>query len=115
VTYDLAGRYGCRVVDFWDHSVFDDHRFWSEDRLHLNPVGHERVAMAVLEALGRPSPRAWWEPLPEVRPVSPPQRIARDVSWAGKHLAPWLGRRITGRSSGDGIEPKRPTAAPVSS
>lgn len=114
VTYELAGRYGCRVVDFWDYSVFDDPRFWSEDRLHLNPVGHQRVALAVLEALGRPSPQLWWQPLPAVRSTSPAQRVARDVNWAGRHLAPWIGRRITGRSSGDGVEPKRPVPAPIS-
>lgn len=115
VTYELAGRFGCRVVDFWDYTVFDDPRFWSEDRLHLNPVGHERVAMAVLESLGHPSPQPWWQPLPAVRPVSPVARLARDVNWAGRHLAPWVGRRITGRSSGDGVEPKRPVPQPVSS
>lgn len=115
VTFEIAGRYGCRVVDFWDHAVFDDPRFWSEDRLHLNPVGHQRVAMAVLEALGRPSPVPWWQPLPAVRPLPPVTRIGRDVAWAGKHLAPWLGRRVTGRSSGDGVVPKRPHLDPVGS
>jgi lysophospholipase L1-like esterase len=115
VTYELAGRHGCRVVDFWEYSVFDDPRFWSEDRLHLNPVGHERVAMAVQESLGTPAPVPWWQPLPQVRPASPVHRIARDVTWAGKHLAPWVGRRLTGRSSGDGVEPKRPVPAPISS
>jgi len=114
VTYELAGRFGCRIVDFWDYRVFDDPRFWSDDRLHLNPVGHERVAMAVLEALGRPSRQAWWQPLPTARPASPAARLARDVNWAGRHLAPWIGRRLTGRSSGDGVEPKRPVPQPVS-
>jgi hypothetical protein len=103
------------VVDFWEHKVFDDPRFWSEDRLHLNPVGHQRVAMAVLEALGSPDRRPWWEPLPPVRPLSPVAKVGRDVAWAGKHLAPWIGRRVTGRSSGDGVTAKRPDLLPVSS
>jgi hypothetical protein len=29
------------------------------------------------------------------------------------HAAPWLGRRIRGRSSGDGIVPKRPQLLPL--
>jgi hypothetical protein len=33
--------------------------------------------------------------------------------WAGRYLAPWLVRRLRGISSGDGIEPKRPTLGPV--
>ena len=32
--------------------------------------------------------------------------------WRG-YVLPWVGRRLTGRSSGDGREPKRPTLAPV--
>lgn len=114
VTYDVAARFGCTVVDFWDHRVFDDPRFWSEDRLHLNPVGHQRVALAVLEALGCPAGE-WRRPLPEVRVLSPMAKVGRDVSWAGKHLAPWLGRRVIGRSSGDGVTAKRPVLEPVSS
>lgn len=112
VTYEVARRYGCRVVDFWEHSVFDDPRFWSEDRLHLNPVGHQRVALAVLAALGRDVP-AWHTPLPAARPPSPLHRAGRNVTWAGKHFAPWVGRRLTGRSSGDQVSPKRPECAPI--
>ena len=112
-TYDVAGRHGAIVVDFWDYSVFDDPRFWSEDRLHLNPVGHQRVAMAVLERLGQPLPGPWDAPLPRVRPPSPLQRAGRNAAWAGKHFAPWIGRRFTGRSSGDNITAKRPECTPV--
>lgn len=115
VTYDIAARHGCRVVDFWEYSVFHDARFWSEDRLHLNPVGHQRVAMAVLASLGRPSATPWWAPLPPVRPLSPAARASRNISWAGRYLAPWLGRGLTGRNSGDGVTAKRPQLLPVSS
>lgn len=113
VTYEVAGRHGAAVVDFWDYDVFNDPRFWSADRLHLNPVGHERVALAVLETLEHPGARTWWEPLPAVAPRPVWVRAGRNVSWAGQHLGPWLGRRLTGRSSGDGIEPKRATVLPV--
>lgn len=36
-----------------------------------------------------------------------------DVHWARTYLLPWIGRRATGRSSGDGRGPKRPTALPL--
>ncbi len=113
VTYDVARRYQCIVVDFWDYHVFDDPRFWSQDRLHLNEVGHQRVSQAVLHALGVDA-RPWWSPLPPVRALSPVAKIGRDVTWASKHLAPWLGRRATGRSSGDGVSAKRPALEPLS-
>ena len=36
-----------------------------------------------------------------------------DARWARAHAAPWVGRRIRGRSSGDGIPPKRPRLLPL--
>lgn len=112
-TFAVAGRYGATVVDFWDETVFDDPRFWSEDRLHLNTLGHQRVAMAVLEAMGRPGAEPWRDPLPPAQPVSRASRIGRDVSWTRQHFAPWIGRRVVGRSTGDGMAPKRPLLEPV--
>jgi len=32
-----------------------------------------------------------------------------DVVWAREHFAPWILRRLQGRSSGDQVLPKRPT------
>ncbi|PLW65892.1 GDSL family lipase, partial [Streptomyces sp. DJ] len=36
-----------------------------------------------------------------------------DLRWARVHLLPWVGRRLTGRSSGDGRPPKRPDLLPL--
>ncbi len=113
IMLDAAARHGARVVDFWYAAVFDDPRFWATDRLHLSPLGHERVAQAVLDDMGHTTPD-WLAPLPPADPTSPLSRVAGDAAWIGGHLGPWLGRRITGRSSGDGLQPKRPTPAPVS-
>jgi hypothetical protein len=33
--------------------------------------------------------------------------------WMSRHMAPWIVRRIRGRSSGDGLAPKRPTLTPL--
>ncbi|MFE0426507.1 hypothetical protein ACFW15_29785, partial [Streptomyces sp. NPDC058953] len=35
--------------------------------------------------------------------------------FARRHLAPWIGRRLTGRSSGDGRPAKRPDLLPYDS
>ncbi len=110
-----ADRYGCLVADIVAPDVWQHPDMWSADRLHLSGVGHERIAAAVCEVLQVP-----FEPLPDWRvPLTPadpvPWLSARgsDVRWAGVYLAPWVLRRLQGRSSGDGRAPKRPELAPV--
>ena len=75
--------------------------FWSEDRLHMNSRGHHRVAARVLDAVGVPRPELWWN-LPEL----PDQGRLRGARYYREHVGPWVKRRLTGTSSGDGREPK---------
>jgi lysophospholipase L1-like esterase len=109
---ELGARHGALVVDLFGAEVLSDPRMWAEDRLHLNGEGHRRVAEAVWEALGYEAEYDWREPLsPFVRPGWVTRRSS-DVRFAREHLAPWIGRRLTGRSSGDGRPPKRAELLP---
>jgi lysophospholipase L1-like esterase len=36
-----------------------------------------------------------------------------DLLWTKDFLVPWIGRRVRGTSSGDGISAKRPTLQPL--
>lgn len=92
-------------VDNWSDAELTHLRYWSVDKLHLNALGHRRVAGNILTALGVPVPD-WGEDVPEL------QRPGTLAYWRG-YVIPWIGRRLTGRSSGDGREPKRPTLMPV--
>lgn len=96
---------GVTFVDNWADAELTALKYWSVDRLHLNALGHRRVASNVLTALGVPVPN-WGDELPEL------QRPGTIAYWRG-YVLPWIGRRLTGRSSGDGREPKRPTLMPV--
>ena len=40
-------------------------------------------------------------------------RQVGDLRWLASHAAPWIGRRLRGRTAGDGREPKRPELLPV--
>lgn len=104
----IADTYGCRLVDLWPMTVLRDVRAWDSDRLHMSPEGHRRVALRACEALGVPAESRWDEPWPPAEEV--PWRAARqdDLRWAREFLVPWIGRRLTGRSSGDSITAKRP-------
>ncbi|MCH7232094.1 SGNH/GDSL hydrolase family protein [Glycomyces sp. L485] len=101
----VAARHKAILIDLWKDEAFVDARLWSEDRLHLNSHGHRRVAVNVCEALGVEPDQEWLEPLPSLVKV---RREMNGAAWAGKHLAPWVKRRLTGKSSGDSVEPKRP-------
>ena len=77
-----------------------------------NAVGHQMIAIAALDALGIAHDL---QPIPPVpAPVlSAREQRAATLAWARTHLAPWVQRRVTGRSSGDGVEPKRSTFQPI--
>ncbi|KUL49650.1 GDSL family lipase [Streptomyces sp. NRRL F-4489] len=99
---ELAARHGAVVVDLYASEALADPRLWADDRLHLNTEGHRRVAEAVWQALGLPAESDWNAPLPPAAPPRWAARRAADLRFAREHLIPWIGRRITGRSSGDG-------------
>jgi len=108
-----AERHGAILVNLSTDQTFRNPALWSTDRLHLSPQGHRRVAAHVLTALGVEPDPAWWQvpPPPPVRPWLAAR--GADLTWAGRHLVPWFRRRLTGRSSGDGLAAKRPALAPV--
>ena len=110
---EVADKHGARMVDLWHDEEFHNPRLWSEDRLHMAPVGHRRVAAHVLRALELEPDPAWLESPGRPDRRSWPAARAGDLRWARQHLAPWMKRRLTGRSSGDLISAKRPTLAPV--
>lgn len=109
---EIADKHDATVVDLWRMRGWKVSEIMDEDRLHLNPVGHQAIAIAVLDRLGIAHDLA-----PLAVPPAPelPRRAQRqaDLAWARTHLAPWVHRRITGRSSGDGVTPKRPSLSPI--
>ncbi len=109
---DTARRHGALLVDLFADDAFRHPALWSEDRLHLSPAGHRRVAAHVLAALGVPADERWLAVPPEPAPTPWLASLGADLRWAGQHLAPWIKRRLTGRSSGDGLTAKRPVLAP---
>ena len=94
-------------VDNWADSELAELRYWSRDRLHLGPLGHQRVAANVLAALDVELPAGWSG---DAAPFSHDQRTSE--YWR-EYVMPWIGRRLTGRSSGDNRAPKIATLQPV--
>lgn len=84
-----------RAYNWFDEELATP-QYWSEDRLHMNSRGHHRVAARVLDALGMDPPAQWWS-LPPL-----PAAGARGAAYYRDHVGPWVRRRLTGTSSGDG-------------
>jgi len=102
VAEELAdGRDGVVFVDNFREPEGRREAYWSEDRLHLSSLGHEWIASRVLTAMG----------VPTLAPVvtdadAPRGGIVGELRYWRAYVLPWIGRRFTGRSSGDGRSPK---------
>ncbi|MEU7606306.1 SGNH/GDSL hydrolase family protein [Streptomyces sp. NPDC040724] len=111
---DAAARHGVSVAETARPEAVADPRMWTTDRLHASSLGHERIAAALAHAVGLPgSDDAWTHPLPPQAAAPPGSALAAELRWAAAFLGPWLGRRLRGRSSGDGRTAKRPTLLPL--
>lgn len=108
----IAKRYDAVVADMWSLRELTAREMWDEDRLHFSPLGHHTIARMLLDTLNVP------HELSAVEPPIPAERSWRearvdDAVWARHHLFPWVLRRLRGRSSGDGVTPKRPDFEPL--
>ena len=106
---ELAAEVDAILNEANDGRYPNDVRFLAFDRLHLNPEGHHRVAQGVLENLGYPFDVSYKIPLPPAEPKPVVQRKFVDFLWIMTFALPWLYRRLRGKSSGDGREPKYPS------
>lgn len=101
----IDGREGVTFVDNLHAEEGRNPAFWSPDRLHLSSMGHAWIASRVLTAMG----------VPTLGPVvteadlaagAAPRRPMGELRYYREHVLPWMGRRLVGRSSGDGRVPK---------
>lgn len=133
----IADARGCDLVDLWSMRFLRDMSAWSEDRLHLAPESHQRIALRACEVLGVPVTEDWRVPSGDAVASGPLETAAKtlagvgtesgalarrgvaraawlaarrqDARWAREYLLPWVNRRLHGTSSGDGLPPKRPS------
>ncbi|GAB95692.1 lysophospholipase L1-like esterase [Kineosphaera limosa] len=110
--WGIAQRHDCPVVDLWTARELQDMRMWAPDRIHFSTAGHRRVADQAAWTLGLDVPQSdhVLEPAPKLTRLG---TLAANREWASEHLAPWVRRHLTGRSSGDGRSAKRPAVKSV--
>jgi lysophospholipase L1-like esterase len=108
----IAERNDCIVADQWALKEIQDPRFFTDDRLHMNPLGHHEVARMVLRALNVPNALQPMQPEP-LPTLSWREARANDLVWARVHMVPWVLRRLRHQSSGDHVTAKRPEPRPI--
>ena len=86
----------------WPDRELAGAKYWSEDRLHMNAAGHHRVAARVLHGLGFEPPSTWWSP------TSLTADGPAGIAYYREFVGPWVRRRVTRTSSGDGRAAKYP-------
>ncbi|UDY23229.1 SGNH/GDSL hydrolase family protein [Nocardioides sp. Kera G14] len=106
------GPEGIVLVDNWRLKDGHDLRVWADDRLHLNSIGHQGVAINVLNTLGIEHDLVPYA-LPDGPPKSRRQQRAEDLAWARNHLAPWVGRRLRRAAPDLTGAAKYPTLTPL--
>ena len=110
----MAAAARALLLDLAALELAHDPRMWAVDRIHGNSEGHARIG----EQLAHMLDIAGCEPGLH-RPIAPPparrrrEILVEDASWIARFVAPWAWRRLRGRTTGDGIEPKQPQLAPV--
>ena len=103
----IAGDHGALLVDYWRFSEYYDLGMWAQDRMHMSAAGHANMAKRVLTVLEH-------DHSIEVPPMTPVPQLSRaealrgNALWVREHAGPWVMRRVTGKSSGDGLLPRYP-------
>jgi lysophospholipase L1-like esterase len=100
---ELAERTGTPLISNWDDEETREFRYWADDRLHLGPLGHARIAALVLSALGYPTAT------PPIGEVSAPATPESEAQYRREHVRPYIARRLAFRSTSRGVLPKHPT------
>lgn len=109
---EVAEKHNATLVDFWRLRDYRDDRLWDIDRMHMSSAGHQRMAIAVLDALGVSHDLVPVD-LGERTELSKKQRRAANADWAKSYVAPWVQRRVTGKSSGDALSPRWPSLTSI--
>ena len=99
-----AERSGCMILDFSNDPACADPATWAEDRVHLSSAGHRLLSYRAAAVLGVPGAGT----LGDLDVAMHDEEKGAEDDWVSNsrwlwvHVRPWLGRRMLGRTAGDG-------------
>ena len=115
VLREVAAETGCVVLDFASDPACGERRAWAEDRVHLSSHGHRLLSYRAAEMLRVPG-------VAELGSLDVAMHDEDDATeeswiptaqWLWTHARPWFGRRLRGRTAGDGLVAKHSELTPV--
>ncbi|MBW4031681.1 MAG: glycosyltransferase [Acidobacteria bacterium] len=111
----VAAETGAQLLDFTQDPDRVDERMWAADRVHLSAYGHRVLSYRAAAALGVPGASALGALDALMHDDAPETRIDRisTPAWIWTHVRPWAGRRLRGRTAGEGLAPKHTTLIEV--
>jgi phosphatidylinositol alpha 1,6-mannosyltransferase len=111
----IAEATGSRLLDFTQDPDRVDERMWASDRVHLSSYGHRVLSYRAAAILGVPRADELGALDALIHDDAPEARIDRisTPAWVWTHVRPWAGRRLRGKTAGDGLAPKHSTLIEV--
>ncbi|MEZ2391448.1 SGNH/GDSL hydrolase family protein [bacterium RCC_150] len=104
---EIAEKHGALLVDYWRFSEYHDWRMWDQDRMHMSTAGHINMANRVLAVLEHDDSLEVPAPI-DATGLDRLETLRGNARWVREHAFPWVVRRVTGKSSGDGLSPRYP-------
>jgi lysophospholipase L1-like esterase len=101
---DVAADFEIPVLDIYGIKNFEQLRFWAEDMVHFSGHGHIVVANRAAELIDLKYryPETCFEGMPPVT-----RGFLETATWVARDVIPYAARKITGVTSGDGMDPKQ--------
>lgn len=101
----IVERRGAKLVDVWYFDDIATEQMLDVDRLHLNPPGHQHVAIETLNTLGVD------HDLQRLPHAGPPDHswLMGELKWMRAHALPWMGRQLSGHAHKSELTPKYPS------
>lgn len=98
----IAAQTGCMLLDLEALPTISDLEMWADDKVHFRSNGHRFVAYRAAEALGVP----YADELASLDSAFHDDDKPNPRGWIRRDAAPWLWRRLRGRTAGDGLSAK---------
>lgn len=107
----VAAELGVPVLDVFRIESFRDLCFWAEDMVHFSGHGHILIANRAAQLLHL---NYRFTELSPHQMSAPNRSLLATLQWVRRDVIPFFERKLQGRTSGDGMDPKLPALAPYS-